>query len=95
MLIETLGTARDLGRLNEIGSVLVRHGLGDAVRRLGLADALARAGHALHLDHAGELAHLEPPVQVRRAIEELGPTFVKLGQILAGRADLFGPDWIA
>ncbi|MBE0550716.1 MAG: ubiquinone biosynthesis protein UbiB, partial [Rubrivivax sp.] len=63
--------------------------------RLGLADALVRAGHALHLDHAGELARLEPPVQVRRAIEELGPTFVKLGQILAGRADLFGPDWIA
>ena len=95
MLIETLGTARDLGRLQEIASVCVRHGLGDAVRRLGLADALARAGHALHLEHAGELARLEPPVQVRRAIEELGPTFVKLGQILAGRADLFGPDWIA
>ena len=34
-------------------------------------------------------------MQTRLAIEELGPTFVKLGQILAGRADLFGPDWIA
>jgi ubiquinone biosynthesis protein len=34
-------------------------------------------------------------VQVRLALEELGPTFVKLGQILAGRADLFGPEWIA
>jgi len=31
----------------------------------------------------------------RLALEELGPTFVKLGQILAGRADLFGPDYIA
>jgi ubiquinone biosynthesis protein len=29
------------------------------------------------------------------ALEELGPTFVKLGQILAGRADLLGPEWIA
>jgi ubiquinone biosynthesis protein len=95
MLIETLGTARDLGRLNEIAAVLVRHGLGDIVHRLGLADALARAGHVLHLEHAGDLARLEPPVQVRRALEELGPTFVKLGQVLAGRADLFGPDWIA
>ena len=57
MLIETLGTARDLGRLQEIASVCVRHGLGDAVRRLGLADALARAGHALHLDHAGAGRH--------------------------------------
>lgn len=42
-----------------------------------------------------ELARLPPPLQVRRALEELGPTFVKLGQILAGRADLFGPEWIA
>ena len=32
MLIETLGTARDLGRLQEIAGVLVRHGLGDVVR---------------------------------------------------------------
>ncbi len=95
MLIETLGAARDLGRLNEIAGVLVRHGFGDTVHRLGLADALERAGHALHRDHAADLARLEPPVQTRLAIEELGPTFVKLGQILAGRADLFGPDWIA
>ena len=95
MLIETLGTARDLGRLNEIVGVLVRHGFGDSVRRLGLADALERAGHAINHDHAADLARIEPPVQVRLALEELGPTFVKLGQILAGRADLFGPDWIA
>jgi len=95
MLIDTLGSARDLGRLKEIAGVFIRHGLGDAVRRLGLADTLERAGHALHWAHADELARLEPPVQLRRALEELGPTFVKLGQILAGRADLFGPDWIA
>lgn len=85
----------DFGRLHQIASVLVRHGLGDGVRRLGLADMLARAGHALHWASADELARLEPPVQVRRALEELGPTFVKLGQILAGRSDLFGPAWIA
>ena len=95
MLMETLGAARDLGRLNTILGVLIRHGLGDSVRRLGLADALARAGHALHWEHAADLARLAPPVQVRMALEELGPTFVKLGQILAGRADLFGRDWIA
>ena len=38
MLIETLDTARDLGRLKEILGVMVRHGFGDTVRRLGLAD---------------------------------------------------------
>lgn len=95
MLIDTLAAARDLGRLHEIGSVLVRHGLGDTVRRLGLADALERAGRALNREHAADLARLEPPVQVRLALEELGPAFVKLGQVLAGRADLLGPAWIA
>ncbi len=95
MLIETLGSARDLGRAQEIAAVFIRHGLGDLVRRMGLADALEKAGHALHIEHAADLARIEPPAQVRRALEELGPTFVKLGQILAGRADLFGPDWIA
>lgn len=95
MLIETLGAARDMGRLNQILGVFIRHGFGDSVRRLGLADRLERAGHTLRWEHAADLARLEPPVQVRLAIEELGPTFVKLGQILAGRADLFGPDWIA
>lgn len=95
MLLETLGGARDLGRLRDIAAVFMRHGLGDLVRRLGLADALARAGHALNHGHADALARLEPPEQLRLALEELGPAFVKLGQILAGRADLLGPAWIA
>ena len=95
MLIDTLGAARDMGRLNTILGVLIRHGFGDSVRRLDLADSLERAGHALNWDHAADLARLAPPVQVRLALEELGPAFVKLGQILAGRADLFSPEWIA
>lgn len=94
MLFETLGSARDMGRLNDILGVLIRHGFGDSVRRLGLADSLEQAGHALHWDHAADLARIDPPVQVRLALEELGPTFVKLGQILAGRADVFGPAYI-
>jgi ubiquinone biosynthesis protein len=84
-----------LGRLQEIAGVLVRHGLGELVQRWGLVGLLERAGHRLHWDHAVELAHLSAPVQLRLALEELGPTFVKLGQILAGRADMFGPEWIA
>ncbi|MDT7835684.1 ABC1 kinase family protein [Aquabacterium sp. OR-4] len=94
-LLQTLVSARDLGRLQHIAAVFMRHGLGDAVRRLGWADALEKAGHVLHRPHAAELARLTPPEQLRSALEELGPTFVKLGQVLAGRADLFGPDWIA
>ena len=60
MLIETLDTARDLGRLKEILGVMVRHGFGDTVRRLGLADRLERAGQVLNWPHAAELARLEP-----------------------------------
>ncbi len=93
MLIEALGGVQDLTRLNRIASVLVRHGLGDMMRRIGLADMLARAGQVLHREHAADLARLPPPVQVRLALEELGPTFVKLGQVLAGRADMLGPEW--
>lgn len=95
MLIETLVAARDIGRLHDMAGVLVRHGFGDTVRRLGLADRLERAGRALNWAHAADLARVAPPVQVRLALEELGPAFVKLGQVLAGRADLLGPEWIA
>jgi ubiquinone biosynthesis protein len=89
-----LSAARDLGRLHDISSILIRYGFGDVVRRLGMAGALERAGKALHWEQATELAQLEPPARVRRALEDMGPTFVKLGQILATRMDLFSPEWI-
>lgn len=95
MLWQALIAARDLGRLHGIASVLIRYGFGDFVRRMGMANALERAGRALLWKHADELAHLEPPARVRRVLEELGPTFIKLGQVLATRVDLFEPEWIA
>ncbi|RKZ93474.1 MAG: 2-polyprenylphenol 6-hydroxylase [Gammaproteobacteria bacterium] len=94
MLWEALSAARDLGRIQNIASILIRYGFGDAVRRMGMANALERAGQALHWKETEEFAHLEPPARVRRALEDLGPTFVKLGQILATRIDLFSPEWI-
>jgi len=65
------------------------------VRRIGLANALERAGRALHWSNAEEFAHLPPPARVRRALEEMGPIFVKLGQVLATRVDLLESEWIA
>jgi len=95
MLWQALAAARDLGRLHEIASVLIRYGFGDMVRRMGMANALERAGRVLFWKNAGELAHLEPPARMRRALEELGPTFIKLGQVFATRVDLFDPEWIS
>jgi ubiquinone biosynthesis protein len=92
---ETLSTVRDIGRLHDITSILIRYGFSDMVRRLGMANVLERAGKVLHWQEAAELARLEPPARVRQALEEMGPTFIKLGQILATRMDLFSPEWIA
>lgn len=95
MLLETFGVVRDLPRLHEIASVLVRYGMGDLMRRLGVISLLERAGKVLHWREASEHQHLDPAERLRLALEELGPTFIKLGQILATRVDVFPPQWIS
>ena len=92
--METFSLVRDLHRLSEIAGVLIRFGLGDLVRRAGVLTLLERAGRVLHLREGRDHGGLEPAVRARRALETLGPTFVKLGQVLATRVDLFPPAWI-
>ncbi|MDF1483463.1 hypothetical protein [Extensimonas sp. H3M7-6] len=74
MFWQALSAMRDLRRLHEIASILVRYGFGDMVRRMGLSNALERAGTALHWSEAADFAHMTPPERVRRALEEMGPT---------------------
>jgi ubiquinone biosynthesis protein len=94
MFQAAFGTMRDLPRLHEITSVLIRHGLGDIVQRIGVSGILERAGQLLQWGASSESAGREPAERLRLAFQELGPTFVKLGQLLATRVDLFPPDWI-
>lgn len=95
MLWETVSVVRDLHRLHEIASVLIRYGGGDIVRLLGMANVLERAGRILHWQTTSEISRLEAPVRIRMALEELGPTFIKFGQMLATRVDMFPPAWIS
>lgn len=95
MILETLRVARDFGRIHEISSILIRYGFGDAVRRLGIANLIESAGRVLKWKEVEDLTHLDTPERVRHALEEMGPTFIKLGQILATRTDLFSPEWIS
>lgn len=87
-MIKTLLVAgRDRSRLAEILHIASRFGLGVLLARLGLERP----------EGEGE-AVAEPrtlPQRTRLALEALGPTFVKLGQILATRGDLLPPEWIS
>ena len=78
-----------LRRYQHILSVFVRHGFGSAVAMLPVERRWLRAR-----PRPGAESH-SPPEHFRQALEELGPTFVKLGQLLSTRPDLLPPDFIA
>jgi ubiquinone biosynthesis protein len=83
----------NIRRLLHIQSVLLRHGLDDIVEGAQLPGLLRFAVHLHPASRRG--AHQEPrAVRLRRALEDLGPIFVKFGQTLSTRRDLL-PDDIA
>jgi len=88
MLKMVLVTARDRARLKEISTVLIRYGLQDVIRLLGLSNLLSGAEGSSERQDGQTL-----PQRLRAALEALGPTFVKFGQILATRSDLLDASW--
>ncbi|HRK85362.1 ABC1 kinase family protein [Alcaligenes sp. SDU_A2] len=89
MLAGTLLALRDHARVRAIGAVVARYGIQDVMARLGLEQLWPGTQSSAQVDVRDATA----PVRLRRALEELGPTFVKLGQILATRNDLLSVEW--
>jgi ubiquinone biosynthesis protein len=79
---------RGIKRVPQILSVLAKYGFGDVIDRIGLASFLHDVKSKLFTDVDSEFANLTTEERIRLALEELGPTFVKLGQIMATRPDL-------
>jgi ubiquinone biosynthesis protein len=88
-LVRIPRTYKNLQRLREILGVIVKYGFGDLVARLEVENALALGLSLLRFRRQRrELVRYTTEERIRMAFEELGPTFVKLGQILATRPDL-------
>ena len=81
-----------LGRYQEIADTLARHGLGFLAGELGITRFLpSRRGASLD---ASAPRPRDAAAQLRLVLEDLGPTFIKLGQLLSTRPDLLPPAYI-
>lgn len=82
---------REAQRLRQIINVLVKYGFGWVVEKTGLSHLLSLGRRILRFQ---ERPPLTPAQRLRRVLEELGPSFIKLGQILSTRPDLLPPEFI-
>jgi ubiquinone biosynthesis protein len=81
---------KNLGRLSEIAQVAVRHGFGYWFETHRLTDLFPRRGPRVEMEGASQRGQ-----HLREMLDELGPTFVKFGQLLSTRPDVLPPDIIA
>jgi ubiquinone biosynthesis protein len=87
-----VGSARrDLTRLRKVAATIVRHGFGELLLKSSLGRRLMDKGE---LPQEGEAVQGSAAVRFTRMLASLGPTFIKLGQILSMRHDLLPREWI-
>jgi ubiquinone biosynthesis protein len=91
-MLRSFRRARNLKRYRKIVMVLARHGFGSIFVNLQIDHYLSLPSRILK--QSARPPTLTPAEHLRIALEELGPTFIKLGQILSIRPDLFPPQYI-
>jgi ubiquinone biosynthesis protein len=79
---------RELNRLRHIAEVLARNGLGVLLDQTELGRLLPRGWRKRAERADQELERMSMPERFRHTLEDLGPTYVKLGQLLSGRGDI-------
>lgn len=87
-------SVRHFQRYRQIAQVFMRHGFGELVDLLELQPYLSLPWRLLRRERPAT-PPLGAPQRLRLALEELGPTFVKLGQVLSTRPDLLPPIYVA
>ncbi len=75
-----------LKRYKDIGTLFIKYGRSDLIKSTGLEDAILQDERS---DSKGSNGHKAPnPSELARDLEAMGPTYIKLGQLLSSRADL-------
>ncbi len=87
-------TYRHVNRYRQILTVLIKYGFGSLVDRLKISQYVEVGLQLITRRHREHIEKLSTAERVRMALEELGPTFIKLGQVLSTRPDLVPPDFV-